>query len=118
MSHKLTDEEKEKQRQADLDRLREQTLENNKSFDPRLTRRPSVQLFSPTANLGLVPGAKEESEKFPTSVVVPPTLETSQAVGAAATVESPLQTMTEVSRSEEQTPKSAERIKPLPSIEE
>ena len=44
MSHKLTDEEKEKQRRADLERLRQQTLENNKSFDPRLIRRPSCAI--------------------------------------------------------------------------
>ena len=89
MSHKLTEEEKEKQRRVDLERLRQQTLENNKSFDPRLTRRPSVQLFSPTGNLGLVPSATKESEEFPPSVVAQPTLETSQAIGPPPVPQSP-----------------------------
>ena len=118
MSHKLTEEEKEKQRQADLDRLREQTLENNKSFDPRLTRRPSVQLFSPTGNLGLVPSATKESEEFAPSIVAQPTLETSQAIGPPQVPQSPVHTTPEVFRSEERPPKPAERIKPLLSIEE
>jgi hypothetical protein len=97
--------------------LREQTLENNKSFDPRLTRRPSVQLFSPTANLGLVPSAKKESEGFPSSGVAQPTLESSQGIGPSAP-QLPVHTTPDVIRSEERPPKSAERIKPLPSIEE
>ena len=63
MSHKLTDEEKEKQRRADLERLRQQTLENNKSFDPRLTRRPTVQLYSPTVAPDLVTPAAKKSEE-------------------------------------------------------
>jgi hypothetical protein len=96
MSHKLTEEEKEKQRQADIERLRLQTLENNKSFDPRLIRRPSVQLYSPTSTPGLVTSAAKETEEFPPSVEKP----------------------SELVRSEERPPTPAERIKPPSSIEE
>ena len=104
MSHKLTEEEKEKQRQADLKRLREQTLENNKSFDPRLTRRPSVQLFSPTANLGLVPGATRGIRKAPGRLLSFSLLwRLVKLLGPSQLVESSVQTMTEVIRSGERT---------------
>lgn len=118
MSHKLTEEEKEKQRQADLERLREQTLENNKSFDARLTRRPSVQLFSPKADLGLVPSAKSESEKFPPSGVASSEMATDHAISKPAVPQSVIQSPPELVQSEEGPPKRFERIKPLPSIEE
>jgi hypothetical protein len=118
MSHKLTEEEKEKQRQADLERLRQQTLENNKSFDHRLTRRASVQLFSPTANLVPVPPATEESQEFPPSVVAQPPLETSRAIGPQPIPQSRVVTAPETIRPEERPPKLIEKIKPLPSIEE
>ena len=78
MSHKLTEEEKEKQRRVDLERLRQQTLENNKSFDPRLIRRPSVQLYSPTVTPDLVMPATKEPEG--SSAAVQPKVEAGQAI--------------------------------------
>jgi hypothetical protein len=117
MSHKLTDEEKEKQRQADLARLRQQTLENNKSFDPRLARRPNVQLYSPTVTPGLVTATKEP-EEFPPSAAVQPTVETGQAIENPPVPQSLVETPSELIRSEERPPASAERIKPPASTEE
>jgi hypothetical protein len=111
MSHKLTEEEKEKQRQADIERLRLQTLENNKSFDPRLIRRPSVQLYSPTSTPGLVTSAAKETEEFPLS-------ETGHAVENALVPHSSVEKPSELVRSEERPPTPAERIKPPSSIEE
>ena len=116
MSHKLTEEEKEKQRQSDLARLRQQTLENNKSFDPRLIRRPNVQLYSPTVppDLG-TPATKKPEES---SVAVQPTVEADQAIEYALVPESPVEKPSEPVRSEESSAAPAERIKPSSRITE
>ena len=99
MSHKLSDEEKEKQRRADLERLRQQTLENNKSFDPRLIRRPTVQLYSPTVTPDLVtPAAKKPEES---SVAVEPTVQADQDIKYALVPESPVEKPSAPVRSEE-----------------
>ena len=115
MSHKLTDEEKEKQRRADLERLRQQTLENNKSFDPRLIRRPSVQLYSPTVPPDLVTPATKEPEE--SSAAVQPTVQMDQAIEYAL-VPSPVEKPLEPARSEESPAEPAERIKPPSRITE
>jgi hypothetical protein len=118
MSQKLTEEEKEKQRQADLERLRQQTFENNKSFDPRLTRRSNVQLLSPTATLGAITPITLESKELtaPTALGLP--VEKSQAIENQAFPQSPAERLPLPVRSEERPPKSADKIKPLASIEE
>jgi hypothetical protein len=116
MSHKLTDEEKEKQRRADLERLRQQTLENNKSFDPRLIRRPTVQLFSPTVTPDLVAPATKEPEE--SSAAVQPTVQVDQAIEYALVPESPVEKPAEPVRSEESPAAPAERTKPPPRITE
>jgi hypothetical protein len=118
MSHKLTEEEKENQRRSDLERLRQQTLENNKSFDPRLTRRPNVQLLSPTATLGVVASTTTESEEFPPPVALEPRAEKSQGIESPPVPRPVVETLPPLVRSEERPPKSAERIKPLASVEE
>ena len=116
MSHKLTEEEKEKQRRVDLERLRQQTLENNKSFDPRLIRRPSVQLYSPTLTPDLVMPATKEPEG--SSAAVQPKVEAGQAIERALVPQSPVEKPSELVRSEEPPPAPAERIKPASRIEE
>jgi hypothetical protein len=116
MSHKLTDEEKEKQRRADLDRLRQQTLENNKSFDPRLIRRPTVQLYSPTVVPDPVtPAAKKPEES---SDAAEPTVQGDQAIADALVPESPAEKPPEPVRSEESPAAPAERMKPPSRITE
>ena len=116
MSHKLSDEEKEKQRRADLERLRQQTLENNKSFDPRLIRRPTVQLYSPTVppDLG-TPATKKTEESF---AAVQPKVQADQAIEYALVPESPVEKPVEPVRSEESPAAAAERIKPPSRITE
>ena len=116
MSHKLTDEEKEKQRQADLERLRQQTLENNKSFDSRLIRRPTVQLYSPTVTPDLVTPATKKPEE--SSAAVEPTVQADQAIEYALVPESPVEKPSEPVRSEESPAAPAERIKPPSRITE
>ena len=116
MSHKLTDEEKEKQRRADLDRLRQQTLENNKSFDPRLIRRPTVRLYSPTVAPDLVTPAANKPEE--SSDAVEPTVQADQAIAYALVPESPAEKPSEPVRSEESPAAPAERIKPPSRITE
>jgi len=116
MSHKLTEEEKEKQRRADLERLRQQTLENNKSFDPRLIRRPSVQLYSSAVTPDLVTSATKEPEG--SSAAVQPKVEDGQAIESALVPQSPVEKPFELVRSEERPPAPAERIKPASRIEE
>jgi hypothetical protein len=116
MSHKLTDEEKEKQRRADLERLRQQTLENNKSFDPRLIRRPTVQLYSPTVTPDLVTPAKKEPEE--SSASVQPTVKVDQAIEYALVPESPVEKTSEPVRSAESPAAPAEKIKPPSRITE
>ena len=104
MSHKLTDEEKETQRRADLERLRQQTLENNKSFDPRLIRRPTVQLYSPTVPPDLVTPATKKPEE--SSAAVQPTVQADQAIEYALVPESPVEKPSELVRSEEPPPRA------------
>jgi hypothetical protein len=116
MSHKLTDEEKEKQRRADLERLRQQTLENNKSFDPRLIRRPTVQLYSPTVPPDLVMPARKEPEE--SSAAIQPTVQADQAIEDALVPESPVEKPSEPVRSEESPTAPEERIKPPSRIME
>jgi hypothetical protein len=116
MSHKLSDEEKEKQRRADLERLRQQTLENNKSFDPRLIRRPTVQLYSPTVPPDLVTPATKKTEEL--SAAVQPTVQMDQAVEYALVPESPVEKPSEPVRSEESPTAPEERIKPSSRITE
>jgi hypothetical protein len=118
MSHKLTDEEKEKQRRADLERLRQQTLENNKSFDPRLIRRPTVQLYSPAVvTPDLVTPATKKPEEL--SAAVQTAVEAHQAIGYALVPESPPgEKPSELVRSEESPAAPAERIKPPSRIME
>src|SRR5580692_11841866 len=116
MSHKLTDEEKEKQRRADLERLRQQTLENNKSFDSRLIRRPTVQLYSPTVPPDLVTPATKKPEE--SSAAVQPTVQADQAIEYALVPESPVEKPSEPVRSDESPAAPAERIKPPSRIME
>lgn len=118
MSQKLTEEEKEKQRQADLERLRQQTFENNKSFDPRLTRRPSVQLPSPTATLGALTPTTLKSEDLALPDVLQVPVEKSQDIENRPIPQSSVETLSMLARPEERPPKAAEKIKPLASIEE
>ena len=114
MSHKLTEEEKEKQRQSDLARLRQQTLENNKSFDPRLTRRADVQLFSPSLTASPVTSATKQPEEAPPPTAVQPAAEPDQHIENPQ----PLVEPSELGGSEERLPKLAERIQPPSSTEE
>jgi hypothetical protein len=116
MSHKLTDEEKEKQRRADLERLRQQTLENNKSFDPRLIRHPTVQLYSPTVPPDLVMPATKKTEE--SSAAVQPTVKVDQAIEYALVPESPVEKPSEPVRSGESPAEPTERIKPPSRITE
>jgi hypothetical protein len=109
MSHKLTDEEKEKQRRTDLERLRQQTLENNKSFDPRLIRRPTVQLYSPTVSPDIVTPAAKKTEE--SSAAVQSTVQADQAVEFALVPESLVEKPAEPVSSED-------RIKPPSRITE
>jgi hypothetical protein len=118
MSQKLTEEEKENQRRADLERLRQQTFENNKSFDPRLTRRPSVQLLSPTSTLRPVTPTTLESEELAPPIALPLPEEKRQDIEDRPVPQSPVEALPMVVRSEERPRKSVENIKPLPPIEE
>ena len=118
MSHKLTQEEKEKQRQADLERLRQQTLENNKSFDPRLTPRPSVQLYPRTGTPGLVTSAAKEPEEVPPPPADQPRVEAGQAIENPSVPQLPVEKPSELVRSDERPITLAEKIKPPSSIEE
>src|SRR5271154_5517703 len=99
MSQKLSVEEKEKQRRADLERLRKQKLEKNKSFDPRLIRRQTVQLYSPTVTPDLMTRATNEPEE--SSAAVQTTVKADQAVEYALVPESPVEKPSELVRSEE-----------------
>jgi hypothetical protein len=113
----LTEDEKEKQRQADLERLRQQTLENNKSFDSRLARRPSVQLSPPPAPQRQVTSATTEPLEVPPAPSVGPTVETGQAIENPPVPQSLVEMPPELVRSEERPPVPEERIRP-PSLTE
>jgi hypothetical protein len=109
MSHKLTEEEKESQRQADLERLKQQTLENNKSFDPRLARRSSVQLLTP---------APKETGETALPAAAQPAKEAGASPENLPIPESTAQRSFEIVRSEEHPPAPEDRIKPPSSTEE
>jgi hypothetical protein len=118
MSHKLTEEEKENQRRADLDRLRQQTIENNKSFDPRLTRRSNVQLLSPSATLGVAKSTTTDSGESVPPIPSQPEVDPSPLIENRPIPQVPVEPLSVFVRSEERPSKSLERIKPLASIEE
>jgi hypothetical protein len=118
MSHKLTEEEKENQRRADLERLKRQTFENNKSFDARLARRPNVQLLSPTATFGAIISNPTGLEEFSSPVAVQVQAETSQDIENSPVPQSTAERLPVHVPSDGHSPKAAEKIKPLAPIEE